>query len=79
MFNHYRRLYLLSFKDMLKIDTLDALGDAITTIFTMILTTNHLPNKCQDIQQICPKYPKFVPKLDQRNAHNMPKLCQKYC
>ena len=70
---------------MPKIDTLDALGNAMTIIFIKILTTNHatdMSNKCpinaQLMPQICPRYPYCVPKLVRRNAHYMPKLCQRF-
>ena len=64
---------------MPKIDTLDALGDAMTTILIINLTAN-----LQNMPKTFPRYPKFVPKLVRRNAHAMPhaqivpKICPRY-
>ena len=53
---------------MPKIDTLDALGDAITKILATILTTDH----AKDMPNKCPRYaidmPGFVPKLVRKNG-----------
>ena len=57
---------------MPKIDTLDALGNAITKI----LTTN-----IQDLPQICPRYPSKSVEMSmicQKFAKYMPKICQIY-
>ena len=78
---------------MPKIDTLYALGNAMTIIF---LTTNHatdMSNKCPinatDMPKIsilcaqisskkCPLYAQIVPKICLWHAKDMPKTCQRY-
>ena len=52
---------------MPKIDTLDALGDAITTI----LTTN-----LQNIRKICQIYAQDMPNISKICAQISPKKCQ---
>ena len=71
-----QRFTLKHSEKMPKIETLDALGDAITTILTTTLTT-HL----QNMPRTFPRYPKFVSKLVRRNgAHPCPmtELCPRY-
>ena len=58
-----------NFEKMPTIDTLDALGDVMTTILTTILTTN-LAQEMPQIIDICPFVPKF--------AKDMQKICQRY-
>ena len=53
------------------IDTLDALGDATTTIWTKILTTNH----AKDIPNKCPRYTTDMPKISKICAQIRPKKC----
>ena len=60
---------------MPKIDSLDALGDAMTTILTTILTTIY---RCEICGRKEGKSPKNVPKLVPRNAHDMPMICPRY-
>ena len=57
---------VMAIQKMPKIDTLDALGDAITTI----LTTN-LP----DMPKICYRYDQDVPKISKICAQICPKKC----
>ena len=60
---------------MSNIDTLDALGDALNTILTKILTTIY---RCEICGRKEGKSPKNVPKLVPRNAHDMPMICPRY-